>query len=367
MTRDDYKLTEASEFFDLAGWLDSWSETKPGGADEVCVQICPACGNSNFKLYVNVQKKLWLCYVCDWGRGLRDMALLMTHISGQTMLDVRLEILASLKPLAPVGELSSKLAAMFDAKAELEKPRLPALVAPGTDTFDGSVGNLVLGYARGRGLYDDEIIRYRLRPTYKLQPNEASRTFKGPFLVFPNYHRGTCVSWQGRRTDNKSEPRYVSSDAVAQWLWPLDDWAARRLADGDITLVEGTFDSAGLWRIDVPAMATYGKKISANQIALLHEIGAKRITLAWDADSARTSSARLAHGAKNLRGEIEAAAMRLAADFEVRVVDFSEGTDGAKVDPGDVLHDSDAESWVRERLAAAMDVGSDQFFMWRLS
>lgn len=359
----DNKLEEAIEYFDLDGWLQEYSETLPGGGDEVRVQICPVCGNSGHKLYVNVSKKRWLCYVCDWGRGLADVAVLMSQVSGQTMFEVRKELLASLKPLAPRGDLETKLSAMFSEQPQAVKEEVVAgLEVPGTEAYTGSIGNMVLGYARGRGLTDDEIIKYRLRPAYKL------RYFTGPFLLFPNYLRGRiCVSWQGRRT-GPAEPRYVSSDDVAQWLWPLDTWAEIEIARrGEVVLVEGVFDAAGMWRLDMPAMATYGKKISDRQIALLLERGVHRITLAWDADSARTSSQRLARGARHMRGEIEMAALRLAKNFDVRVIDFSKGAGTAKLDPGDALRDHGAADWVRERVASAMQVGSDEFYMWRLS
>lgn len=358
------QLEEAIEYFDLGAWLQEYSDTLKGGGDEVRVQVCPACGNSEHKLYVNVSKKRWLCYVCDWGRGLADVALLMSHVSGQTMFEIRKELLASLKPLAPSGNLELKIAAMFGTKQPTgaESSEM-SLTIPGAAEFTGSVGGAVLKYARGRGLTDDEIIKYRLRPAYKLR-----EYFTGPFLVFPNYLWGDCcVAWQGRRA-GAAEPKYVSSDGVAQWLWPLAPWAQDEVVrTGRVVLVEGVFDAAGLWRLGIPAMATYGKKISDNQVALLRERGIHSITLAWDADSARTSTQRLARGAKYLRGEIEAAAVRLARSFDVMVADLSNEDPDVKLDPGDALHDDRAADWIRERLGASMRVDSEQFFLWRLS
>lgn len=361
--KDDDKLAEAIDYFDLGAWLQEHSDTLPGGGDEVRVQVCPACGNSSHKLYVNVSKKRWLCYVCDWGRGHGDIALLMSHVSGQTMFQVRKEILDCLKPLAPRGDLEQKLVDMFGKQPQAAKAEaVTGIEVPGVEAFNGSVGRTALAYARRRGLYDDEIIKYRLRAAYKL------RHFTGPFLVFPNYLRGaTCVSWQGRRT-GKEEPKYVSSDDVAQWLWPMDAWAEAEISRrGEVVLVEGVFDAAGMWRLGIPALATYGKKISDHQCELLWERGVQHITLAWDADSARTTSQRLARGAKYLRGEIEASAMRLKRKFSVSVADLSQGAGEGKVDPGDALHDHQVEDWVRDRLKNAMSVDSEQFFLWRLS
>lgn len=368
------KLLEALEDIDLQGWLEQYSDSKPGGGFERRFN-CPKCLNDEYKLYVNVSDKVWICYVCDWGRYLKDVTVLMSTMSGRTLFDVRKEVLQAVKP-APTGDLQSALMqAFFKPAPTVVESLSPAIVLPGSDTFNGITSQKVHRYALRRGLIEEEIVQYRLRAAMKL------RGFTGPFCVTPVFYEGQPVNWQGRRVEGDFEPKYVSYDDISNWLWPIDDlFIAHLKANKRVILVEGTYDAAGMWRVGMPGEATFGKKISESQIQLLRKFGVTEVWLAWDADAARTSGKKLhtALDAKKkvgMRGEIEAAALRLKRHFTTKVVDLSDPpqfyyADGSlvkKPDPGEILRVPAIADWVQERLQKAMDVNSVEFFQWQLS
>ena len=189
--------------------------------------------------------------------------------------------------------------------------------------------------------------------------------------MFPLWRDDQTFAWQGRST-KEAEPKYVSSDDIANWVWPLDS-VFREIVQkrGETTLVEGVFDSAGLWRIDEAAHCTFGKKINGKQITLLKTMGVKKVRICWDEDATRTSEKRLLRGlARGLRGETEQAALVLRRHFEVEVVDLSNQPkfdNVKKADPGEILRSAQVAGWIKERLKCAMSVDSPEFQTWRLS
>lgn len=346
------RIDEAIELLDVEGWLSQYVTTKSGGTHEVRLETCPKCHNDSFKLYVNTESRLWICYVCDWGRHLRDVCLLMAEVSGRHINDVRKELIQTVVP-AHTGDLAETLTASFSDNKTAEREsailELEPVPLPGTTNWSSVVANRVLAYAYDRGLTPQEVADYQLTASLRL------RNFSGQFLVFPVIFNDVVVNWQGRRAHSNNDPKYVSGDNIADWLWPLGHQCVQTYQSTQcVTLVEGVFDAIGCWRHGIPAVCTFGKKISQRQTALLRQLGVTTVNLAWDADARR---------------EIELASVRLRAVFTVRVVDLSEAPPGftGKVDPGDAIVHQALGAWLLDRLASAMDVRSTEYLMWRIS
>jgi hypothetical protein len=371
------KLKDAIEFMDLGGWLDTYVATKHGGGSELRLETCPNCANSEYRLYVNTDTKVWICYVCDWGRYQGDVTVLMAMISGRNLFDIRKELLQSVKP-APVGDLQQLLMSRFQQapKPLAELTPSTGIQLPGSDGWGGITSQKVWNYLIGRGLTDEEIVMYRFRTALKL------RGFTGPFAVSPVFYKDQPVNWQGRRIEGDFDPKYVSYDDIANWLWPIDQLQNSLLARAQQAfLVEGVYDAAGMRRIGQPGLSTFGKKISERQIQLLIELGVREVYLCWDADSARTSDKRIQSALKDpkvrvgMRGEIEQAALRCKRYFNTKVVDLSNappllspnGERIKKPDPGEILRAPSVADWVLSRINKAMPVDSLEFFEWRLS
>jgi hypothetical protein len=288
-------------------------------------------------------------------------------LSGRTALDIYKELSQAVKP-APSSDFVNLINSSFNQTRSTvvneDENLLQVVSLPGDVDFSSSFSSRVLSYVYARGMVSDDVHAYKLRSAYKLF------SFTGPFVVFPVLYKGLPVGWQGRRVSGKEEPKYVSSDNIGNWLWPIDT-AFTDLVEKEkhVVLVEGVFDAAGMWRLGIPAFCTFGKKISEKQVQLLKDLGVRSLSLMWDADAAVTSLQKRLGGAKGLRGEIESAALRLKRNFSVKVVDLSnppDFPDTDKPDPGEILRSSSVAEWISSRVDAAIDVNSTQFFQWRL-
>lgn len=362
----DDRLKDAIDLLDLEGWLEEFVSIERTGGPEIRIETCPKCSGDNYKLYVNTDTKFWYCFKCTWGEHQHDITVFMAEISGRSLLDVRRELLQSVKP-APAGDLVDSLQAVFVMKSVKGQRSVQLINTPGSEDFSGLIGQEVENYLCSRGLSAEEIEQNRFRVVLTL------RSFTGPFALVPVVYKDEPVGWQGRNVNEKVKSKYISSDKIANWLWPLDK---ERLATirrvGLVCLVEGIYDALGLWRIGFPALCTFGKHITKSQIALLKEFGVQLVYLCWDADAGRTETPKLVNSKyrRGLRGEIEAAAIQLKEFFRVRIVDLSNPPvfpNLKKADPGEILRCKEVGDWVKSRWLDAIDCSSINFDKWRLS
>lgn len=331
-------LGELSELdIDLESILREYCEVKSAGGDEIRLQDCPVCGNGKYKLYVNVSKHRWNCFVCSFGKGIGDVAVLISEVSGRHITDVRKELYAGHNPLPEDGFLE-KLSGVLEDNEDFEYQELNF---PGQEFDGGVVSRSVLDYVYSRGLTYSDVTNFGIKPAYKID------SISGPFMVVPIFYNGAMLSWQGRRVRNM-DPRYVSHKNVKNCLWP-DPIEAK----GSVCLVEGTFDAIGLQRLGYSAFCTFGKAISASQIKLLRDNGVKHITYAWDADAV---------------WQVSSAVQSTTAVFDsIKIANFVDSPWGVKKDPGDGLVDSAVADWVKFVVDSAMDVGSNDFFNWKMN
>jgi hypothetical protein len=342
------KIRDALEQIDLELWLDHYVEIKSTSRDEVRVRDCPKCFDDRYKLYVNVTKLVWICHHCSWGLYLNDASILLSEISGRSLFDVRKELLQTVKP-TPGETFADVLNQMLVDDQEVYRLQEPEEVyLPGHVFTDGIVDGQVIKYARSRGLTDTWIRYLRMRAATKL------RNYTGPWLIVPVYFHHTPVGWQGRRIRGKSEPKYVSSDEISDWVWPVEGIFLEKMREAkEVTVVEGVFDAMGAWAAGCPAVCTFGKKISTRQVGLLHRLGVDQVNLGWDPGATK---------------EIEREAQRLSRSFQVRVVDMTTlmGSSTEKFDPGVLLTERQLRGSFADCVKSAMTLDSEAFYTWRL-
>lgn len=343
------KLKDALEQIDLELWLEQYAEIKSAGRDEIKIRDCPMCSDDRYKLYVNTTKFVWICHHCSWGLYLNDASILLSEVSGRPLFDVRKEILKAVKP-APGASFADALTQLLvDDQEDYKLQELEEVLLPGHPLADGVVGRQVTSYAEARGLSSTWTCYLKMRMAAKL------RNYAGPWLIFPVYFHHTPVGWQGRRVKGKVEPKYVSSDEISDWVWPIDGIFLQRLrASKEVTIVEGVFDALGAWKADCPAVCTFGKKVSQRQIGLLHRLGIDRVNIGWDPTATK---------------EIEKEAKRLARSFDVRIVDMSDLENvmsAEKFDPGLLLTEPDLRDSFTNCVKGAMTLDSEAFYDWRL-
>jgi hypothetical protein len=342
------RLDEALEHIDLEGWIEQYEEVKEVSDDEIRIKNCPKCGNDKYKVYINVEKKCWICHRCSWGKFIGDICQLLAEVSGRNINDVRKELIKTVVPAATDEEFTSRLENAFedpeeDLFVEIETTSLPGSPLSGDD---GVVADRVRQYAYTRGLGDADIDRYQLRYSTRL------RSYPGSFLVFPIHKNKLTVAWQGRTTGD-SHPKYVSYDDIANWMWPLSpEYHAYVKMTKSAILVEGVFDAIGMHCIGQhQALCTFGKKISRRQIALLRGLGVTDVSIAWDAEAGR---------------DIEQASMYLRSAFpRVNIVDL-DVFGNSRIDPGDVVTRQELRPMLKKAVEDCIDVQSPEFYEWRL-
>lgn len=351
-----YRLDRAKELVDLQDWLSDYSDIKSGGGNEIRLKICPECGNDKYKVYVNVEKQAWICYVCEWGRGVGDVVHLMSKVSGRNPTSVRLEIL-SITPPAPTGNIDGMLQRAFDGSEddayedEVEFIEVPV---PGVENFKGITEKGVLAYAQLRGLTIEEVCRFKLRAANSLPSPKKQKPIRGPFIVFPVVAGGKFVSWQGRRVIDK-DPRYISASNVKDWVYPLDEEFLTLYNNAGRTLyiVEGVFDAIGMARVGLPAVCTFGMSISDRQMSLIKELQPKKVCFSWDMGSA---------------SQVSNAVKRMSHAFPEVYVALTDHPAGKKVDAGDALKSEEAAEWIKtiNEDSQLLNVRAPEFFRWRM-
>lgn len=343
-------LQDALDLLDLESWLSQYTIIKDGGGDERRLEFCPKCGDRRYKLYVNIKRHAWICYVCDWGRGCGDVVDLLTAVSNRSESSVRVELSSMVVP-APAGDVVRKLQELFGDIDPLLTPddEIPEVDLPGTPGFTSLSSQRVLAYAKKRGLTDEEIVRLRLRSSMRVPAK--TKEVLGPWLIFPVYVSGKTVAWQGRMLRDSSI-KYLSSHGIKNWLWPLDPRFFKVYTQEAVCLVEGVFDALGLLRYNVPALCTFGKSISKAQTDILRNLQPKEVIFIWDIDA---------------YGEMAKAVNQISYAFpRTSVVDVDDPVITGKVDPGDALIQPWVVTWLAKKISNRMDVRSPEFFQWRM-
>lgn len=345
------RIDEAVSLLGLRDWLEGLGETKDGGGGELRLETCPACTNSDFKLYVNTQIHRWICYVCDYGRGTSDVTQLMSAVSGRSLTSIRSELLA-LVPPAPKGDLTEPLIEAFSEGVKSPVFDAEQIDLPGSPFNGPSLSGAATAlYARSRGLSQLVLSACKFRYAASLPVLGTDKTIQGPFLITPVCLGGRPVSYQGRRINN-NEPRYVSGPVISNWLWPLDGTLLNTYSGDQLFLVEGVFDALGFLAMGYSAVCTFGKSLSDAQIELITELSPNELVFAWDLDA---------------RKEILRAIDRISFKFPtISVLSLSGYPDKPKVDGGDALMDKSVFNWIKNKINSRMNTNSPEFFKWRL-
>lgn len=334
---------------DLQVWLERYTEVKAVDGHEFRINCPrPLCKNDQFKLYINMDKQKWICFRCGWGKGVRDVSYLMAEVSNRNVNDIRKEISKFVIPSLKTEDFMEKLEEkLYKKKIKIKKTVYKSIDVPGTANANSVVYKAVVNYAISRGLSVSEIKALDLHAAGILRGNQ------GPFLVFPIVHDGQVVNYQGRRINGDFEPKYVSGPDIHDYLYPMDQiHLSIYFRSQYAVLVEGIFDALALWSIDIPALCTFGKKISNTQVDLLKSMGIEKLVIAWDPDAKK---------------EIEDASLRLRNIFNVHIADLSiDADDSTKRDPGKTLEDVSLKPWLKQVIESAFSIKSPEFFRWQL-
>jgi len=276
-------IDQAIERFDLLSYVRDRGAVESQSGEWVL--FCPVCAKE--KLAVNVSKKTWHCWVCQKfaveGLGIRMRRRAVQGAGG--LLDL-IQLLESCdrkqaihKVLAAGTFTAQDLAVIGSTEftgfvTSYHQSVVPIPAPPNWRLIDAP-----LPYMMQRGITMEDV--QRLGIFYCDQGRYGNR------LVFPVWEDGALVYWQARamwESDAKdflkalNPPKQTGAAVSSDVLMNLN--TARFYPR--VCIVEGPVDCV---HAGPDAVASFGKAISAVQIAKLYRAGVRSVDLMWDADA----------------------------------------------------------------------------------
>jgi DNA primase len=333
--------------------------------------LCPFHGEKTPSFSVNAAENMYYCFGCQ-ARG--DV---ITFVREKEQLD----FVGAVEWLAAKAGMTLRYTDRNEGESRKRRARLVDTVAKAVAWYherllSGPDAGAARGYLRARGLDGDVVRQFgigwapdawdelsralRLDDDLATGTGLARRNSRGRLqdhfrarILFPIYDdRGDPVSFGGRILPGGEGPgnqgKYKNTTETPLYnkskvLYGLERSKAAIVTAGAAVICEGYTDVIGFHRAGVPlAVATCGTALTDDHVRLLTRFSARRLVLAFDADSAGQAAAE-----RFYRWERE-------HDVEVAVADLPSGQDPADVAASDP-----------SRLAAAVD-GATPFLRFRL-
>jgi DNA primase len=333
--------------------------------------LCPFHGEKTPSFSVNAAENMYYCFGCQ-ARG--DV---ITFVREKEQLD----FVGAVEWLAGKADITLRYTDRQEGESRKRRARLVDTVAKAVAWYherllSGPDAGTARSYLRARGL-DGDVVRefqigwapdawdelsraLRLDDELATGTGLARRNSRGRLqdhfrarILFPIYDdRGDPVSLGGRILPGGEGPgnqgKYKNTTETPLYnkskvLYGLERSKAAIVTAGAAVICEGYTDVIGFHRAGVPlAVATCGTALTDDHVRLLTRFSARRLVLAFDADSAGQAAAERFYSWEREH------------DVEVAVADLPPGED-----PADVAASDPA------RLAAAVD-GATPFLRFRL-
>lgn len=235
-----------------------------GGTQVLLDEDCPFCG-SRGGIYIGVKKEIGICFKCSQGFNAISFVTAYESISrGQ-----------AIKLLNGSGD-------RYYRDEEEEMTEEPDLWFPPCESFP----DVALRYMEDRGFPYEFCLSVGLMfCSQNVQTKDERIHYTNNRIIIPIKNRdGEIISWQGRDITCKSKIKYLFQPGFkgAEYLYNID-----RIEPGKpIILVEGVMDAWGWIRAGFTnVLATWGKKISEQQMQQIHEMNPGTVYMAWDGDA----------------------------------------------------------------------------------
>jgi DNA primase len=333
--------------------------------------LCPFHSEKTPSFSVNANEGVWYCFGCQ-ARG--DVITFVREVE-------HLGFPEAVEWLAARAGITLRYSDRNEGEGRKRRARLVEIVGRALAWYhqrllSGPDAGAARSYLRKRGVDGDVVREYQLGwapdawdalcRALRLEEADARDTGLGRVnqrgrlqdhfrarVLFPIHDaEGNPVSFGGRilpgtegpgnqgKYKNTTETPLYSKSRV---LYGLDRAKSAIVRDGTAVICEGYTDVIGFHRAGVPlAVATCGTALTDDHVALLHRFAARRLVLAFDADSAGLAAAERFYQWERQH------------DLEVAVADLPAGQDPADVAQSDP-----------DRLVAAVDKATP-FLRFRL-
>jgi len=360
-------MRNVQEDFDWESYLeDNYSVRRVSGKNGLEIRICcPACGETKYKCYVNPSRNAFYCFKCDFRTGSRynllDFVAITENITkGQALL----RLVREYKPVAPeepsftFGDPTHNSAVFLDANT----PHFPEMkhisgLPEEAVKLEVEEGNKYWEYVKSRGFTEEHLRATNLHyiPDRRVPFYDSEGKFRGNLgnrIVIPIYGQdGALVSWLARTISSGESHKYLNAPGsdLSKTVWPF----SLPYPGAPVVLVEGVIDALGVRQVpDTAAYATFGKRISKEQIQLLKCWGVQEVVLWYDKKDAH----------KEMISEVE----RLKMHFrEVYVLDLSNWPKDK--DPGSFLSDTQGTAMIKDTLEKRISVYSLEYEQWKMA
>lgn len=149
-----------------------------------------------------------------------------------------------------------------------------------------SLNERAVSYLMGRNIGLEAMRHFKMAFCETDTINNERRYSTGGRIIIPICdNNGKVIAWQGRDITGTKKNKYLfpSGFAGAEYLYNIDAIPER---SDYIIICEGIFDVFGWWMAGFKnAVATFGKKISKQQLELIKSKKPKMLLMAWDSDA----------------------------------------------------------------------------------
>lgn len=270
---------------------------------------CPWCHWKRQSFYLNVEKGVYKCHYCHESGWAIDVVRHVLRLPTAEAIQRVLEARASIYEEDPYEDdevwLEAEEAVEEEPPPSVDIP-LPWFTLAGNDSFSARP---YLKYARTR-MTDEQIERYGVG--YCPSGRWADR------IIVPVQYAGRLVTFVARAIYDDMTPKVDTPPGNEQYSYLFN--LERVWGEKTVIITEGVFDALAVPEYSV---ATFGKKVTDAQVALLVAAGVKNLIIAWDADA---------------QTEIYDTYLRLRYRFDtVRAIELPDGEDPASLGHDDMV------------------------------
>jgi DNA primase len=282
--------------FDWDSYVRQTHDVKDTTSRELRI-CCFACGDTNFKLYVNPEKKQWICFKCSYSSKTHDLFDFVSRSENISRFAAIKRIAREYSFTTPLDEQMGENLNVATVVTHTPTPSVRYLESMPKDLIPlktrTEASAKFWDYLISRGLTPSEIcainVYYSPLENHIVYDSKGNR--KGDIadrVIWPIYggdHR--LVSWQGRMIlpAGPKDMKFLTAPEsdLSKTLWPYVKPQTKRAF-----LCEGVLDALSYRRVQgVDVYATFTKKISETQIQVLKSWGITDIVVMWDKKDSR--------------------------------------------------------------------------------
>lgn len=265
----EYSEDVVENFIDYLSEFYSITEVSGGNQIKLDGDSCPLCGEerSDLRLYVNSKTGAGKCFHCNKGFF---PALFISKKEG-----------CSIREAEKILENKDDGWAREKPKKE-EKEQ--SLIFP--ESVWAITSKQAMEYLTKRRICEAAIKHFRLMQATKNVIIGGTEYFTRGRLIIPIFDvDGKLSSWQARDMSGYAKQRYIFPPGF-KGRESLYNANAIQPHPSYLIICEGAFDLFGWWVAGFKnVVATFGKKISEEQMAIVNRLNPKVVYIAWDTDA----------------------------------------------------------------------------------